>query len=63
MWIRQVAAESGVQIVAGGLMQFVGLTFSHDGNFIYFTAVAVDHPETGYVASSKAAEPAAIANP
>jgi hypothetical protein len=44
-------------------MQFVGLTFSHDGNFIYFTAVAVDHPETGYVASSKAAEPAAIANP
>jgi Tol biopolymer transport system component/predicted Ser/Thr protein kinase len=47
LWIRQVAAESGVQIVAGGLMQFFGLTFSHDGNFIYFTATAVDHPETG----------------
>jgi serine/threonine protein kinase/Tol biopolymer transport system component len=49
LWIRQVAAESGVQIVAGGLMQFFGLTFSHDGNFIYFTATAVDHPETGYL--------------
>jgi eukaryotic-like serine/threonine-protein kinase len=49
LWIRQVAAESGVQIVAGGLMQFVGLTFSHDGNFVYFTAFEVDHPETGYL--------------
>jgi serine/threonine protein kinase/Tol biopolymer transport system component len=49
LWIRQVAAESGVQIVAGGLMQFFGLTFSHDGNFIYFTATAVDRPETGYL--------------
>ncbi len=49
LWIRQVAAESGLQIVAGGLMQFDGLTFSHDGNFIYFTATAVDHPETGYL--------------
>jgi serine/threonine protein kinase/Tol biopolymer transport system component len=49
LWIRQVAAESGVQIVAAGLMQFVGLTFSRDGNFIYFTATAVDHPETGYL--------------
>jgi Tol biopolymer transport system component len=49
LWIRQVAAESGVQIVAGGLMQFDGLTFSHDGNLIYFVATAVDHPETGYL--------------
>jgi serine/threonine protein kinase/Tol biopolymer transport system component len=49
LWIRQVAAESGVQIVGAGVMEFVGLTFSHDGNFIYFTATAVDHPETGYL--------------
>jgi serine/threonine protein kinase/Tol biopolymer transport system component len=49
LWIRQVAAESGVQIVAAGLMQFFGLTFSRDGNFIYFNAIAVDHPETGYL--------------
>ena len=49
LWIRQVAAESGVQIVAAGLMEFVGLTFSHDGNFVYFTASEVDHPETGYL--------------
>jgi Tol biopolymer transport system component len=47
LWIRQVAAESGVQIVAAGLMQFFGLTFSHDGNFIYFTASGVGHSEVG----------------
>jgi serine/threonine protein kinase/Tol biopolymer transport system component len=49
LWIRQVAAESGVQIAAAGLMEFLGLTFSQDGNFIYFTAIGVDHPEVGYL--------------
>jgi Tol biopolymer transport system component len=36
LWIRQVATQSDVQIVPSDTNGFHGLTFSRDGNFIYF---------------------------
>ena len=36
LWVRQVAAESAVQILPPDLVDFYGLTFSPDGNYIYF---------------------------
>jgi eukaryotic-like serine/threonine-protein kinase len=36
LWMRQVAAESNVQILAPDFANFVGITFSPDGNYIYF---------------------------
>src|SRR5712692_5292246 len=36
LWVRQVAAESNVQILAPDFTNFQGVTFSPDGNYIYF---------------------------
>ncbi len=36
LWIRQVATQSDVQIVPSDTNGFHGLTFSPDGNYIYF---------------------------
>jgi eukaryotic-like serine/threonine-protein kinase len=36
LWVRQVAAESTVQILPPDMVEFYGLTFSPDGNYIYF---------------------------
>ena len=36
LWVRQVAAESTVQILPPDMVVFNGLTFSPDGNYIYF---------------------------
>ncbi len=38
LWTRQVATQSNVQIVAPAAVQYSGLTFSPDGNHIYYTA-------------------------
>ena len=35
LWMRQVAAESAVQILPPEPMLIYGITFSPDGNFIY----------------------------
>jgi len=40
LWARQVATSSNVQIVAPGPQRFIGLTFSPDGNYVYFTRFA-----------------------
>jgi len=36
LWLRQVATEGNVQIVPSTGLSFVGLTFSPDGNFLYY---------------------------
>lgn len=38
LWTRQVATQSNVQIVEPAAVQYSGLTFSPDGNYIYYTA-------------------------
>src|SRR5579862_2599617 len=36
LWMRHVATKSDVQVMAADVVDFKGLTFSPDGNFIYF---------------------------
>jgi len=36
LWMRHVATRSDVQVLAPDLVGFAGLTFSPDGNYIYF---------------------------
>jgi Tol biopolymer transport system component/DNA-binding winged helix-turn-helix (wHTH) protein len=36
LWVRQTATQSVVQIVAPAAVGYVGLTFSADGNFIFY---------------------------
>jgi Tol biopolymer transport system component len=38
LWIRQVATSSNVQIVPSGKVRFESITFSSDGNFVYYVA-------------------------
>ena len=37
LWVRQVATQSNVQIVAPSEVQFIGLAFSPDGNYVYYS--------------------------
>lgn len=36
LWVRQVATRSDIQVVAPEAVAFVGVTFSPDGNYIYY---------------------------
>jgi Tol biopolymer transport system component/predicted Ser/Thr protein kinase len=42
LWMRQVATGSNVQIVPPTTGSFPGLTFSPDGNFVYYTKLEKD---------------------
>jgi serine/threonine protein kinase/Tol biopolymer transport system component len=36
LWIRQVETRSDIQIVPPAVARYRGLTFSHDGNYVYY---------------------------
>lgn len=36
LWVRQVATTSDLQIVPAANVNYIGLTFSNDGNYIYY---------------------------
>jgi serine/threonine protein kinase/Tol biopolymer transport system component len=38
LWLRQIATNSNVQIVAPEAVRYDGLSFSPDGNFVYYVA-------------------------
>jgi len=44
VWIGQVAAFSQVRIIAPAAVQYRGLSFTHDGEFLYFVAVDQANP-------------------
>ncbi|PWT93770.1 MAG: hypothetical protein C5B55_03900 [Blastocatellia bacterium] len=44
VWIGQVAANSQVQILQPAAVQYHGVTFSRDGNFLYFVQSDKDNP-------------------
>ena len=44
VWIGQVAANSQVQIIQPGPVQYRGVSFSRDGNFLYFVQSDKDNP-------------------
>ena len=47
LWVRQVATTSSQQVVAPADVSYLGLTFSTDGNFIYYTVRESDKPHEG----------------
>jgi TolB protein len=49
LWIRQVAtSNTGVQIIAPLNWSYIGLTFSPDNDYIYFTAQEINSPSPLY---------------
>ncbi len=44
LWLRQVATNSNVQIIQPADLRYIGLTFSRDGNFIYYVIYEKDSP-------------------
>ena len=46
LWVRNVATKSDVQVLAPDVVEFDGLTFSRDGDYIYF--VRSDKSTTNY---------------
>ena len=44
LWVRQVATSSNVQIVPPTTMRFIGITFSQDGNFVYYVGYDGNNP-------------------
>jgi Tol biopolymer transport system component len=49
LWLRQVATRSDVQILPPEATGFDGLTFSPDGNYIYFVRELDDEPGIKYL--------------
>src|SRR5262249_48226895 len=47
LWMRQVATSSNVQIVAPAPVRYDGLTFSPDGNFVYYST----YPQAASIAT------------
>jgi len=47
LWIRHIATNSNTQIVQATEAHFVGLTFSPDGNYIYYIRAEKDRPALG----------------
>jgi len=46
LWVRQVATDSHVQIAAPDPSPITGLTFSNDGNYVFF--IQADKEKSGY---------------
>ncbi len=44
LWVRQVATDSNVQIVSPDKLQYSGLTFSGDGNYVFYVQSDKDKP-------------------
>jgi eukaryotic-like serine/threonine-protein kinase len=49
LWVRQVATHSDVQILAPDEVDFEGLTFSPDGDYIYFIRANKNNPDLRYL--------------
>jgi serine/threonine protein kinase/Tol biopolymer transport system component len=44
LWVRQVATSSNVQIVPPSEARYVGVTFSKDGNYVYYVVYEKNSP-------------------
>jgi len=43
VWLRQVATGKDLQLIPNTRAEFYGLTFSHDGNYIYYVSQEMNH--------------------
>ena len=48
LWVKQTGAESNLQIIGPSANQYNGLTFSPDGNRIYYSVKEKDGPQSIY---------------
>ena len=48
LWLRQVATRSDIQLVPPAEVTYAGLTFTHDGNYIYY----VEYQKSLYVGTA-----------
>ena len=48
IWVRQVATSSNVQIVPPSEATYANLSFTHDGNYLYFNKREKDGPDSLY---------------
>jgi len=47
LWVRQIATASSVQIIPPADARYVGLTFSSDGNYVYYVRTESKDPRLG----------------
>ena len=48
LWVRQVVTSSNVQIVPPAQVKYLGLTFSPDENYVYYTMLGTNPPAALY---------------
>jgi serine/threonine protein kinase/Tol biopolymer transport system component len=48
LWVRQVATHSDIQLTPSAAADYAGLTFSHDGDWIYY----VEHQKSHYMGTA-----------
>jgi Tol biopolymer transport system component len=44
LWVRQIATSSNIQIVPPAESRYIGLTFSRDGNYVYYVVYEKNSP-------------------
>ena len=44
LWVRQIATSSNIQIVPPAESRYIGMTFSRDGNYIYYVVYEKNSP-------------------
>jgi serine/threonine protein kinase/Tol biopolymer transport system component len=49
LWMRHVATGSDAQIMPPAEIGYIGLTFSPNGDFLYFVSVSPQHPGVGFL--------------
>lgn len=49
LWVRQVATRSDIQVLAPDIVVFHGVSFSPDGNYIYFIRSDKNNPNFSYL--------------
>jgi serine/threonine protein kinase len=44
LWVRQIATSSNIQIVPSAESRYIGVTFSRDGNYVYYVVYEKNSP-------------------
>ncbi|MEW6129079.1 MAG: winged helix-turn-helix domain-containing protein [Acidobacteriota bacterium] len=60
LWLRQLGTGKDLQLTSPTQTQFYGLTFTHDGNYLYYTSRGKNRPGTLYRLAALGGEPLKI---
>ena len=47
LWMRHIVTSSNQEIIPGTEARYTGLTFSHDGSYLYFVRIEAERPDIG----------------